>query len=256
MIGSIIVLPTGGVAVLLLLFVLLGGWEWSALSGIASRLGRILYILALAGISLLLYFMVDAAGTRFVIQSACLWWVFAGYLIYRYQRAGRFSLRRPVWLLLLGVIALLPAWTALVYLHAHDVRVLLSMFMLIWVADTAAYFAGSKWGRKKLAVEVSPGKTWVGLFGALASAPLVVTLGVAGLGLFDGHLPAFFGVAVVTVLASVVGDLFESLMKRRSGVKDSGKLLPGHGGVLDRVDSVLAAAPVYTSGLIIMVHMQ
>jgi len=145
---------------------------------------------------------------------------------------------------------LVGAWVALVELQARSPWLVLAAMGVVWIADTAAYFAGRRFGRRKLAPRVSPGKTWEGVYGALfavalyalALAPLAQRAGFEGA---SGTATTLAFVVVVMLLAavSVVGDLFESLLKRQAGVKDSGSLLPGHGGVLDRVDALLAAMP-------------
>ena len=141
----------------------------------------------------------------------------------------------------------------LVYLHeVYGAGMLLYLLSLVWIADTGAYFSGRKFGKHKLAPTISPGKTWEGLVGGLL-ANLVWIISIyqlsSGWGL---GLPQFLLISLATTLISVVGDLFESILKREAGVKDSGKLLPGHGGVLDRVDSVIAAAPVFVAGIFIV----
>jgi phosphatidate cytidylyltransferase len=154
---------------------------------------------------------------------------------------------------LAGDLILVPAWGALVALHGqepHGPAWVLFLAALVWLADIGAFFAGRRWGRRKLAVRVSPGKSWEGVAGgvlaALAGAAVAVVL--AGEPLHQ--VPILFVLVVVTVAASVLGDLTESLFKREAGLKDSGGLLPGHGGVLDRIDSLLAAAPVFVLGLV------
>src|SRR5690606_17335644 len=134
----------------------------------------------------------------------------------------------------------------LVRLHEHGPAVMLFLLLLVVAADVGAYFAGRRFGRNKLAPRVSPGKTWEGVIGGLLGAALIALAGGAWFGV---PLVPFVALCVVAVLASIVGDLTESLFKRHAGVKDSGTLLPGHGGVLDRVDSVTAAAPVFLIGL-------
>jgi phosphatidate cytidylyltransferase len=151
-----------------------------------------------------------------------------------------------------GVLVLAAPWGALIELHESDPHgraLVLFFLMLVWTADSLAYFVGRRWGRTKLAPRVSPGKTREGVYGALAGALLWgLLLGwVSSLGP-SGTLAAVL-LCGVTVLISVVGDLYESLLKRRRGVKDSSHLLPGHGGMLDRVDSLTAAAPVFVLGL-------
>jgi phosphatidate cytidylyltransferase len=123
---------------------------------------------------------------------------------------------------------------------------MLFLLLLVVAADIGAYFAGRQFGRNKLAPRVSPGKTWEGVLGGIGGAGIVAGVGVS---FFEVPIGPFVGLSLVTVLASVVGDLTESLFKRHAGVKDSGSLLPGHGGVLDRVDSVTAAAPIFLVGL-------
>ena len=123
------------------------------------------------------------------------------------------------------------------------------LFMLVWIADSGAYFAGRRWGRTKLASHVSPGKTREGVYGALTAALGFAVIGALVLGLGVTQWPLFILICMVTVIFSIIGDLFESMLKRQRGIKDSGSLLPGHGGILDRVDSMTAAAPVFVLGL-------
>jgi phosphatidate cytidylyltransferase len=153
---------------------------------------------------------------------------------------------------LFGLLVLIPAYVALLYLRRHDAHVLLIALLvaIIWAADVGAYFVGRRFGSSKLAPEVSPGKSWAGLIGGVGVA-LVIGLTAAFIGepgdsLFSVATWGWLIVIVaVTVLFSVLGDLFESLMKREHGVKDSSTLLPGHGGVMDRIDSLTAATPVF-----------
>jgi phosphatidate cytidylyltransferase len=145
-----------------------------------------------------------------------------------------------------GVVVLLPTWAALLYLHGRGPSVLLGVMAIVWIADTAAYFAGRQFGRHKLAPAISPGKTWEGVAGALA-----------GLALYAGILSLLAGMPLLSLLlmvaallyVSVLGDLFESWIKRVSGMKDSGRILPGHGGVLDRIDALTSTLPVATGML-------
>ncbi len=152
----------------------------------------------------------------------------------------------------IGFVQLLGATTAILALWAISPWVILYMFGLVWSADTGAYFAGRAFGQNKLLPRVSPGKTREGLAGGLALA-LVLMLGVAARLHLQGinltTLLFFVAVSFLTVLASVLGDLVESMHKRQAGIKDSGTILPGHGGVLDRIDSILAAAPVFALAL-------
>ncbi len=153
--------------------------------------------------------------------------------------------------LVLGGLLLAGAWVAVVGLHraSEGPALVLFLFVLIWLADSGAYFAGRAFGRHKLSPAVSPGKTWEGAAGGLAGALLAALVLV--LGGFAGALPlaAFVALSLLVALVSIGGDLWESRLKREAGVKDSGSLLPGHGGMLDRIDSLIAAAPVYALGV-------
>jgi len=150
-----------------------------------------------------------------------------------------------------GTLAIVPAWAALVLVHHGEPnghRWLLTALAIVWAADSGAYFAGRAFGRRKLAPRISPNKTVEGLLGGLA-AGLVVALGFGWLaGVAAADIGWLLLVAALAVLASVLGDLFESLLKRHAGAKDSGSVIPGHGGVLDRIDGVLAALPVFALG--------
>jgi phosphatidate cytidylyltransferase len=174
-----------------------------------------------------------------------------GLLAYRYN--GNWPLLPRVLMLGIGLDLLWICVHDLIYLHeVYGGGMLLYLFSLVWIADIGAYFSGRKFGKHKLAPTISPGKTWEGLVGGLL-ANLVWIISVyqlsSGWGL---GLPQFLLISLATSLISVVGDLFESILKREAGVKDSGKLLPGHGGVLDRVDSVIAAAPIFVAGIFIV----
>jgi phosphatidate cytidylyltransferase len=171
-----------------------------------------------------------------------------------YQRSAG---RRPgtpgvLALRLVGLAVLVPPWLALVAVHGSGSLgpwLMLFLLVLIWTADSGAYFAGRRFGRRKLAVHVSPGKSIEGVLGALLLGGLFALACGHALGYAGAALAAFVLLGIATVLVSVLGDLFESLIKRYRAVKDSGGLLPGHGGVLDRVDSLTAAAPFFAVGL-------
>ena len=152
--------------------------------------------------------------------------------------------------LIAGSLCVIPAWCALGWLHSEALgpRWTLFALVLIWAADSGAYFVGSKFGKHKLAPAISPGKTWEGVVGGMAAAMLLAVLVLKGLGLSWSALPALALLTAITAGISVVGDLFESLMKRHAGLKDSGTIFPGHGGVMDRIDSLLAALPVFVVG--------
>lgn len=227
------------------LLVLVGAWEWSALAGYPSAGARAALT---AGLAALLFIYGWAAGVPpqgtsllLLCLAALAWWLFS----LCWLALWRVGFPRPV-KLVCGLLTLLPALAAVVALRAAGLWYLLVLLFLIWAADIGAYFAGRAFGRNKLAPAVSPGKTWEGVAcGAVAAAA------VAGAACLWLPVPpaAFILVSMCVALLSVVGDLSESLFKRQAGVKDSGRLFPGHGGVLDRIDSLTAAAPLFWLGL-------
>ena len=180
------------------------------------------------------------------------WWIGVLFRLIGYSPGDAPTRDLSIPGLLAGLITLVPPWMALAWLHGHSGEgpvLTLFMLVLIWVADSGAYFAGRRWGRVKLAPHISPGKTREGVYGALAGAT-VCGLAMSMMQEFGVlHILLFTTLCIVTTVFSVVGDLFESLVKRRRGVKDSGTVLPGHGGILDRIDSLTAAAPIFALGV-------
>ena len=241
-------LPPAGLGAVLLVVVLGCAWEWANLAGLTQPRGRLLY----GGLVLLLILAVwPLAGRADVVAGLMIPVVAAwGYVLFWLWRYARQPERRdrPMTVGIAGAAALTAAWLALMGLrHAFGPGHVLFLLMLIWVADIGAYFAGRRWGQRKLAPTISPGKTWEGVWGAAAAAAAFALVGAAVLGV-GSRWPGFVAVCMVAVGFSIVGDLFESMLKRQRGVKDSGSLLPGHGGVLDRLDSLIAAAPVFLLG--------
>ncbi|RLQ23707.1 phosphatidate cytidylyltransferase [Seongchinamella sediminis] len=259
-IAGVTFLPLPALAAVFALLVLAGGWEWSRLAGWESIAGRGLFVLVLAAALAALYShgQLGQAPTREQVQPvlglACLWWSFALLWVKSYPGSAiiwRHSLMRS----LMGLLILGPAWMAAVYLLSFPRGGLLVVIMvaIVAAADIGAYFAGKSFGKHKLAPQVSPAKTWEGFWGGVLA---VVLLGVLLWYLRPAHsahisLLSVLAVALTTSLASVVGDLSVSMVKRESGTKDSGSLLPGHGGVLDRLDSLCGAAPVFALGLLL-----
>jgi phosphatidate cytidylyltransferase len=247
-------------AALTLLLIAAAGWEWARLNGVggAAALASGVAVAAGCGAAAAIGW-VERAPTLLWLLGALLW-VGGGALALRAGPAGWPHLPRALrWGL--GLAALWLAWLALAQSRATGLNFVLSVFCLVWVADIAAYFGGRTFGRRKLAPTISPGKSWAGVYSGVAGV-LLLALGWLWLdrqlqlepSLFS-RLHAAGGVAVVVagsvVLAamSVVGDLVESLVKRAAGVKDSSGLLPGHGGVLDRVDALLPVFPIALAGL-------
>lgn len=255
-IGIVFVLPSYLVASLFAIVVLQATWEWGRLINLPMRAERLLLVSGVLNVLWFGYLLsASSIAVNLLLGVAVLWWCLAAWWIRQFEAEhdipyGRY-LGRDVWA---GMLTLVPAWLALVVLHANPAlgpRYVVFLLVLIWVADSGAYFIGRRFGRHKLARLVSPGKTWEGAAGALLVSLLVAWIGVAALDVDDGVRLQFVVICIVTAMFSIVGDLFESLVKRRAGVKDSGTLLPGHGGVLDRIDSLTAAAPVFLFGLIL-----
>jgi phosphatidate cytidylyltransferase len=247
-IAAVLGLPTPILAAVLALVVLLGAWEWAALSGAGSGPARGAYVLGVGAAMLALWLGGGPAPGDWSIAAGALWWGLALIVLVLHRPRAGLSTPARLGLWVAGALVLVPAWAALVVLHGQAAGLLLYLLLLVWIADSAAYFVGRRWGRSRLAPQLSPGKTREGVAGALVGAGLFALGGAFWLELPSLLKVYFVMLCLITVLASVVGDLFESLLKRRAGVKDSGTLLPGHGGVLDRIDSLTAAAPVFALG--------
>lgn len=241
---AVMMLPTYGAAAFLALLFVMGAWEWAGLARLsgAERVGYTAVMLVAVVTSP--WWLGAVWVLPALLGIAALGWVVALVEVLRFPRP------RPLpGVAAAGFIVLLPSWAALVYLHSvPDTGPLLAMTVIgiVWAADVGAYFTGRAFGRHKLAPSVSPGKTWEGVFGGLVAAAAVGAVAGFAIGLPPAVLPA---VAAATGLVSVLGDLAVSLAKRNVGVKDSGRLLPGHGGMLDRIDSLTAAAPIFALGL-------
>jgi phosphatidate cytidylyltransferase len=235
--AAIYLLPQSAFAVLLGGVVLVCGWEWSRLAGLESLMARGAAVTVL-GLGMLL---IGAQAQQILWLASGLWGV-AVLLVLRYPRDARWLSGLPIGLM--GVPVLIGAWSGLCAIRGaeHGGHWLLWLFCLVWGADIGAYFAGRRFGRRKLAPAVSPGKTWEGVFGGAA---LSLGLTLSALAAADLWSPVWIPVVLVLIVLSVFGDLFESVLKRQRGVKDSGSLLPGHGGLLDRVDALLPVLPIF-----------
>lgn len=256
-IAAVLLLPTPWIALLAAVLFLAGMWEWFALAEVDDTLARgaLLVLNLLLMVALVWASPGGAGGTLVLFKLAVvvgvIWWLLAMMWLMHYDFASDHDSHARVFKLAAATLAVVPAWCALALLHSAGHGWLMLALLLIWSTDTGAYFAGRAFGKRKLAPRISPNKTIAGLVGGMV-AGVAVTVAGAGL-LLDTplqKLPLVALVAVLAVLFSVVGDLFESLLKRHVDAKDSGTLIPGHGGLLDRLDSVLAALPVFALGKI------
>ncbi len=228
----------------------LAAWEWSRLMGLQKTISRVLYV----DLIVLLLIAASYLSPLWWLWLALIGWINALILLIIFEKKSQTVLHSKLLRGIAGIFVLIPCWVSINFLCFMPPRPiwLLMMLIVVWVADIAAYFVGHRFGKNKLAPKISPGKTKEGVYGAL-----IITLVVALIAALALHLPLvrvllFAVLILMTVIASIIGDLFESLLKRQEGLKDSGTLLPGHGGILDRIDSLTAAAPIFTFGLILL----
>lgn len=250
-VAGILALSTYHLSLILTAVMVGAAWEWSALMGLRGSMGRMLYTLAQG--SLLPFSMQLFDGLPLIVLgSALLWWFVAMIWIGNSEGQVVESGTKEIFVQgVVGVLVLQSMWVALVDLHSNGVfgaQLLLYLMIIVWGADSGAYAAGRLWGKTRLAVQISPGKTWEGVYGAVAATLLIALLGVWWFGFTGTIIVGFILLSIATVMFSIVGDLWESLLKRRRGVKDSGQILPGHGGIMDRIDSLTAAAPIFCLG--------
>jgi phosphatidate cytidylyltransferase len=267
---AIFKLPTVYFSLIFAIIMLLAGWEWIKLADITSPFKRVLFYLVMILPMLAVHFWtqilellalsLDNPNVRdyawlleCLTVPAVLFWILAMSLIGKAPTSMLNLQLKPRNKLLLGAFILSAAWMFVSRLHSlYEHSMMFYFFVLIWAADISAYFVGRKWGQAKLSPEISPGKTIAGMYGALASAIICAI----ALGLYFQFnvvfLMDFVLLSLLTVLVSIYGDLFFSVVKRQVGAKDSGAILPGHGGILDRLDSVIAAAPCFYAGLFLI----
>ncbi|WP_325918359.1 phosphatidate cytidylyltransferase [Pseudomonas frederiksbergensis] len=242
--GGFFLLEGAGFALFIGLVVTLGAWEWARLAGFAAQSARVIYAAAVAAMLFIMYVVPGLAP--WVLGAAVLWWAVATFLVLTYPQTTHHWANAAT-KLLIGLLILLPAWQGLIWIKQGPLGnwQIMAVMVLVWGADVGAYFSGRAFGKRKLAPKVSPGKSWEGVYGGLALS-LVITA-VVGFVRDWTVAQLLMGLisAALIVFVSVVGDLTESMFKRQSGIKDSSNLLPGHGGVLDRIDSLTAAIPIF-----------
>jgi len=225
----------------------MGAWEWAKLIGFDRDLVCAAYVLIVLVSFLFAHFL----SVNVVLLLSIFWWFVVFWCVLRHKSSW---LSSKFYASVAGILLFAPAWIVMVNLRAQPMGAvtLLIVLLIIWAADTGAYFSGRAFGKHKLAKNISPGKTIEGLIGGLLTVLLVGVVAGFFTHLHGGNWFFWLLLVFITGLFSVLGDLFESLVKRHFGAKDSGHLLPGHGGILDRIDSLLAAMPIYAFGLLMM----
>lgn len=242
-IAALWLLPTSIVSWIILAAFGIGAWEWGRLLQTKSWQAYLPLGLFVVCVALLL---MNPQAQPWMLLIGLGFWIAAVFWLVCHRWCREQSHRATIVKSLACVITLAAAWLAFVALHQRGPWWLLGVLALVWAADIGAYFAGKALGKRKLAPVISPNKTWEGAVGGLLLAFTVAAL-LNVLGAFTLQWPLFFIIVAATVVASIVGDLFISMLKRHASVKDSSHLLPGHGGILDRVDSWLSASVVFTA---------
>lgn len=263
-ISAIFYLPINYFALLLMAIVGVGAWEWARFMGLVDTMQRLAYVVVTSAIIAALWGLLPVDETWLVITGvqheitsilwlSVFWWGIAALLMFLYPKSSRFWANNKFIIGLFGCLTLVPTWLAFMVLRTNNylldefqgAQLLMYLFMLVWSADVGAYFVGKSLGKRKLMPNVSPGKTIEGFLGGVVCASILTV--IVGLSL-QWSSDKFMTALIVTLLItsiSVLGDLTESMFKRQAGVKDSGTILPGHGGILDRIDSLTATAPVF-----------
>ncbi|MCI1679284.1 MAG: phosphatidate cytidylyltransferase [Ewingella americana] len=258
-IAALFMLPPLGFAIVALVICMLAAWEWGQLSGFKTRSQRI-WLAVLCGFVLIAMMLSMPAYRQPIylpqvsgsLWASLIWWVAAFVLVIFYPKSASFWRGSRILRLAFGLLTIVPFFWGMVALrqygyaenHHTGAWWLLYVMLLVWGADSGAYLFGKLFGKHKLAPKVSPGKTWEGVIGGLVTSALISWL-------FGRYAPlnvvpvTLLVCSVIAALASVLGDLTESMFKREAGIKDSGNLIPGHGGILDRIDSLTAAVPVF-----------
>lgn len=248
-VAAVLWLPPAGLAVLLALVAAGSAWEWSQFA-LHPRRGRLSYAL---GVGLLAVLLPLQPWLTAVL--GCVFWFSMLVWLGVFPRGIRQGITQPALRLLIGaaLLVLFAAGALAMALEPAGRELILITLVLVWAMDVGGYFAGKRFGRRRLAPLISPNKSWEGFWGgAVLAASVAVVAAYGVLGLSGASAMGFVGLAMVVAMLSVIGDLTESMFKRQTGIKDSGTLLPGHGGLLDRLDSTYAAMPLMLAGSLLL----
>lgn len=251
---GIYALPQNIFTIIMAVVVAMGAWEWSKICHLETYYSRILYIISIILVSLAVIEFSDDTRVLFIsLILISIWWLGVLFRMFGYRSIKLQLEINQLNSLLAGLLTLGGFLVTMVLLREKfSPHFLMALMFLVWGADSFAYFAGKKFGKNKLLPEISPGKTIEGVWGAFAGALIIGLIAGLLIDMNNTELYWYLLITVVTVVFSIAGDLNESLYKRKAHIKDSGSLLPGHGGIMDRIDSLTAAAPVYLSGLILL----
>jgi phosphatidate cytidylyltransferase len=260
-IWSVLTFSHSAIAIEMSVILMLAAWEWARLSGVKHQIGRIGFAFFVAGLLLVLAWLMhyDASWLPVILYLVCGWWVAMLLLIIISNKHEVTVIENPapammIMNMLAGIFVISGAFISVVAMHRFEqygAHYILMMLIMIWIADSAAYFSGKAFGKHKLAANVSPGKTWEGVAGGILATTIAAYVISVYLEIMYPMNIYFIMIVIVMISFSIVGDLVESLFKRRAGVKDSSQLLPGHGGILDRIDSLMSAAPLFLTGLLV-----
>ena len=249
---AILWLDTGWFSFIFAIILVLASWEWARVCGLNEKMSC-LYSLFTVLIFSLLFYLNDQRINFSIIVISNIFWIFGFIAVVSYQFRKKILPSSLIIMMFIGQLLLISTWLGLSYLKSLPVvgsYLVIYLMFLIWAADSGAYFIGRKWGRSRLASHVSPGKTWEGTIAGIISG-LFVTMIYLFISKNISNELVFAGISLITILMSIVGDLMESMVKRIANIKDSGSILPGHGGVMDRIDSLTAACPVFAFCLIL-----
>lgn len=245
-IAGIIYLPLPIFNTIATILMLIATWEWSTLLPNKSYLTRCIYLVIMAVLMRICWYI----PIKPILFVSLIWWLIALFLILTYPKTTWLWAKNTYTQATIGILTLIPSWLSLITIRSapKGALTLIFIFCIIWGADSGAYFAGKWWGKHKLIPLVSPKKTWQGVYGGLLLTIIVAVIGCIVFNMPFTHWPFIIVLVIATVIFSIIGDLLESMLKRQANLKDTGNYLPGHGGLLDRIDSLTAAMPIFLLG--------
>lgn len=242
---------TAGLAVVLFIATL----EWNNFVGYNNKVSGFIFSVIVTLAFLYLEHLAELQFIQYAIYLSLVWWLISIPLLFNFPFKPSHLLQQKPTKIIVGFVMLLSTFLALNLLRnsqEYGSSYVMYLFLIIWIADSAAYFAGRTWGKHKLIPNVSPGKSWEGVAGGIVATLIAAFFAIDILNITSTQSIMFILVTLVTVVYSVIGDLSESMFKRMANIKDSGKILPGHGGILDRIDSLTSGLPVFLTGLWLM----